>query len=70
VNIPVSPPDFSDLLQAYLSEPELTARFNAISRAGVGPAPHGKYRHWDTFRHALPLEGYSAELQWLSHYAT
>jgi Fic family protein len=66
VSIPVSPPDFSDLLLAYLSEPELTTRFNAISRAGVGPAPHGKYRHWDTFRHALPLEGYSAELQWLA----
>lgn len=31
----------------------------------LGPAPDGKYRHWDTFRQAPPLKGFSAEEQWL-----
>ena len=32
----------------------------------LGPAPGGRYRHWDTFRHDPPLNGYTAEAQWLA----
>lgn len=39
--------------------------FAALSEREIGPAPDGKYRHWDTFRHAPPLAEFSAELQWL-----
>ena len=33
-------------------------------RLGLGPAPGGKYRHWDTFRHAPPSSHFSAQEQW------
>jgi Fic family protein len=65
MKIPVSPPPFAQLLRTQLGTPELGARFDALVRAGLGPAPGGKYRHWDTFRHAPPLDRYTAEQQWL-----
>ncbi len=37
-----------------------------LTKAGLGPAPKGMYRHWDTFRHAPPLTGHPTELQWLA----
>jgi Fic family protein len=42
----------------------LTTRLGPTS-SKLGPAPGGRYRHWDTFRHVLPLTAYSAEEQWL-----
>ncbi len=41
-------------------------RFQKLTSLPLGPAPMGKYRHWDRFRHALPLTDYSAEEQWLA----
>lgn len=41
-------------------------RFNALTSLRLGPAPGGKYRHWDTFRHAPPLENYRPEHQWVA----
>jgi Fic family protein len=66
MKIPVSPPDLSELMREHLSTPELAARFFAIPRSAIGPAPGGKYRHWDTFRHSLPLSDFTAEQQWLA----
>jgi len=40
-------------------------RYAELATVGLGPAPGGKYRHWDTFRHAPPLRDYTAEFQWL-----
>ena len=48
-----------------LSTPEGMRQFTELTAAGLGPAPGGKYRHWDTFRHAPPRADLSVELQWL-----
>ena len=32
----------------------------------LGPAPDGKYRHWDTFRHLAPPADWSPEQAWLA----
>lgn len=32
----------------------------------LGPAPSGRYRHWDTFRHAPPIDDFTAEEQWFA----
>ena len=32
---------------------------------GVGPAPDGKYRHWDVLRHLEPPSGLTSEQWWL-----
>jgi Fic family protein len=66
MKIPVPPTPFYRLFPRLLSTPELAEQFDALTREGLGPAPGGKYRHWDTFRHALPLDGYTAEQQWLA----
>ena len=62
---PVTPPFIGDLLARVLRAPEGTVRFETLWQAGLGPAPGNRYRHWDTFRHAPPLAGFSAEEQWL-----
>lgn len=36
-----------------------------IIKLAGGPAPGGKYRHWDTLRHLVPPEGLTAEQWWL-----
>lgn len=42
------------------------ARFFEILIQGVGPAPGGKYRHWDTLRRMQPPEGLTMEEWWLA----
>src|SRR4051794_17059568 len=32
----------------------------------LGPAPDGKYRHWDTFRHVAPPSDWSVAKAWLA----
>ncbi|MGQ0561513.1 MAG: Fic family protein [Gemmatimonadota bacterium] len=50
MKVPVSPPPISDLFEriAHKKGPEAIAR---LLIQGVGPAPAGKYRHWDILRH-------------------
>ena len=48
-----------------LSSREGVRLFTELTASGLGPAPGGKYRHWDTFRHAPPRADQSLELQWL-----
>ena len=48
-----------------LSSREGVRLFTELAASGLGPAPGGKYRHWDTFRHAPPRADQSLELQWL-----
>lgn len=64
MKLPVSPPDLLDTLRKLLERPEGVERFTQLTQR-LGPAPDGKYRHWDTFRHALPLADFTAEEQWL-----
>lgn len=53
MKLPVSPPPLPDLLKQIGGSPRRTLE---IALRQLGPAPGGKYRHWDTFRH-LATEG-------------
>jgi Fic family protein len=66
MKLPAPPPPFQLGLSHLLATSDGRARFEQIARAELGPAPGGKYRHWDTFRHAPPLEGFAADEQWLA----
>ena len=66
MKLPVPPPSFGKLLSEMLSTPNGTDRFDDLMRAGLGAAPNGRYRHWDTFRHTPPLQEFSAEEQWIA----
>ncbi|MGH7646660.1 MAG: Fic family protein [Gemmatimonadaceae bacterium] len=65
MKLPSRPPDFVEALSQLLSQPKLPEKFAQLTQR-LGPAPEGKYRHWDTFRHVLPITGYSAKEQWLA----
>ena len=65
MKLPVTPPDFGKLLREVLSKPDGAERFSQLTQR-LGPAPAGRYRHWDTFRHSPPLTGYSNEEEWLA----
>lgn len=66
MKLPATPPAFMDILTNLLSMPEGVSRFQALTSERLGPAPGGKYRHWDTFRHTPPLAQYTPEEQWLA----
>lgn len=61
MKLPVSPPPFLDAMAKVVRE-ENASKIHRLTR--LGPAPGGKYRHWDTFRHAPPLADIPAEEQW------
>lgn len=65
VKLPLAPPPFAETLQSLVEESGPQGLIELANR-GLGPAPGGKYRHWDTFRHAPPLKGFSAEAQWIA----
>ena len=64
MKIPVSPPELSGLLEKAMTGPNRTKLAQLLFAGGVGPAPGGEYRHWDTFRHLPPREGLTIELTW------
>jgi Fic family protein len=61
----VAPPDLPGLVRSVISRygPD---RYNALAQRALGPAPGGRYRHWDTFRHAPPLDDFDPEEQWVA----
>jgi Fic family protein len=63
---PVNPPKFEEIITEMLATPNGVARFSALAGERLGAAPNGRYRHWDTFRHAPPLASYTAEEQWIA----
>ncbi len=65
MKLPVVPPPLGKLISEAVSHASEN-RFLELTKAGLGPAPGGKYRHWDTFRHDPPLSGFTAEEQWLA----
>lgn len=65
MKLPAQPPDFAAGLRELLSAPKGSERFADIAQK-LGPAPSGKYRHWDTFRHSPPLTDCSAAAQWIA----
>lgn len=65
MKVPVPPPSTNDEIARLLGTPQGRERLQQIIKAALGPAPGGKYRHWDTFRQAPPLDGYTPEEQWV-----
>jgi Fic family protein len=66
MKLPVPPPSRQAEFTRLLSSPSGVERLQKLAALGLGPAPGGKYRHWDTFRHAPPRADFSAEEQWLA----
>lgn len=64
MRIPVRPPDLSAILQRVIESGPGKPAFDAIFGGGIGPAPDGKYRHWDNFRHLDPASGLPLEQRW------
>lgn len=64
MKLPLPPPDLNSLLQAATAGVDPTEITSVLFGRRFGPAPGGKYRHWDTFRHLRPPEGVSIELMW------
>ena len=66
MRIPVSPPSLDRFLSELVAKPGGTSRLQELLALDLGPAPGGKYRHWDTFRHAPPRTDFTAEEQWFA----
>lgn len=64
MRIPVRPPDLRAILQRAIKGGPGEPAFDAIFGGGVGPAPDGKYRHWDNFRHIDVTDGLFPEQRW------
>jgi len=60
MKVPASPPTPEELLKHVDTIP--TEIWPVIM--AMGPAPGGKYRHWDTHRRCRPPEGLSIEGAW------
>ena len=63
MRIPKTPPTMSEVLDSFKGE-EGFDRISQVITRGIGPAPDGKYRHWDTLRRVPPPEGLSSEDWW------
>jgi Fic family protein len=59
VRIPLTPPDYLDVLSGLSTE-----RLQEVWAVRAGPAPGGRYRHWDTLRHLEPPGNLSSEEWW------
>ncbi len=68
MKLPVSPPDLGQIIRSILAAREgKSNRLDfLLGGSGLGPAPEGKYRHWDTFRHLTPPAGLDPEEAWWS----
>lgn len=66
MKLPVPPPSFQKLIGDLFETAAGTERFDELTREGLGAAPGGKYRHWDTFRHTPPSAQFSVEEQWIA----
>src|SRR6266480_1101363 len=66
VKIPVKPPLFTQILTSVIQGKSGADRFQQILETAVGPAPDGKYRHWDIVRHLTPPTGLTSEEFWLA----
>lgn len=64
MKLPLRPPDANQLFRDVLSRPGGLDLMSALLNSSLGPAPGGKYRHWDTFRHLGGDDGLSPEERW------
>jgi Fic family protein len=58
------PPELTAILQQVAAGGPGERSFGAVFGGEIGPAPEGKYRHWDNFRHVPPVPGLSVEEYW------
>lgn len=65
MKMPQAPPTMNALLREITQDPERAARLLGHLSAG-GPAPNGKYRHWDVLRHLSPPSDLTPEEWWLT----
>lgn len=64
MKIPLTPPDFQDLLDGFAKKPQ---RLGKIFSLGIKPDPKDKYHHWDKLRHLkLPSQIENHEEWWLA----
>jgi Fic family protein len=66
MKIPVSPPDLPQLAHRLSTDSPGADRIFEIMSMGIGPAPDGKYRHWDILRHLTPPDGLTHEEWWFA----
>jgi hypothetical protein len=64
MDIPVHPPTLAEVFK-NIRDPVRARRLAEVLARGIGPAPRGKYRHWDTLRHIQPPDGLSSEEWWV-----
>ncbi len=63
MEIPIRPPTLAEVFKSF-DDSHRSPRLTEIFALGLGPAPGGKYRHWDTLRHLKPPEGLSSQEWW------
>ncbi len=65
MKIPMRPPNPKDLILKILAGPSGHDRFLKVAGTQIGPAPDGKYRHWNIVRHLTPPSDLTIEEWWL-----
>ncbi len=66
MRVPMAPPGLPGLLTSLLSKKGGIERFQKLTATGIGPAPDGKYRHWNILRHLKAPDDFTAEEFWLA----
>ena len=66
MKVPVRPPDTDTFFREILARPDAPERMARILTANLGPAPGGKYRHLDTFRHLGGSDSLSPTERWFA----
>ena len=65
MKVPVSPPNLSEISDRAFNDGKGIHQYTRLLEAStLGPAPEGRYRHWDTFRHLEPPAGFTTEEAW------
>ncbi|MCI0650309.1 MAG: Fic family protein [Planctomycetes bacterium] len=66
MRIPNRPPPVQALFESVVRSKDGGHKLASVLSKNIGPAPGGKYRHWDSLRHISPPEGLSTEEWWLA----
>lgn len=64
MKIPLTPPDYSDLGRSVAETG--TEHLQRLLSTSIGPAPDGRYPHWDELRHKTPPKGFSHQDWWFA----
>lgn len=63
MRIPSRPPTFIEAFESFRAA-EGVDRLASVLRLGIGPAPDGRYRHWETLKRLVPPPSISSEEWW------